>query len=230
MANFGDLKNEVNLLLIDNPNAVQQLVGTWVNRAVRKLQVKHNFKDMEANVTFTTAQNTRLLGARPADWKQYRGKPYVSGPFGDTTDIEVVSSDANAAAAWGLSTDFDYGSPQGINENALSQTFEVYPYPDGLENSADGEYTVIIPYWRFLGPLLSDTDENWLTTNAEQWIVYMAVAEGFYANEDENRAAIWETRATKEYKDIMSLDKDRRLAETDVFVPHLGARRPHVGS
>lgn len=228
MATFGDLKSEVNTLLIDNPTAVQQLVGTWVNRAVRKLMQKHNFKDMEESVSFTTTSLTRLLGARPTNWKQPRGKPYVEGPYGDTTDIKLVSSEAEAKAAWGTSTTYDYGSPQGIVEDSLSGTFQVFPFPDGLESNATGQYTVTVPYWKFLNPLLADTDFNWLTINGEQWIVYQSVAEGFYANEDEKRAQVWETRAAREYADIVRQDKMRYYAHTQELIPHLGALRPHV--
>lgn len=226
MANFGSLKNEVLLLVIDTPTAVQTLVASFVNRAVRKLQTKHNYKVMEAEATFTTAEATRALGIRPSNWKMARGKPYELDDRGFATGMFYLDR-ANAVFRYGDSTD-DTGNPRTLVENDQTGNFDVYPYSDGNSSYDDGEYRVTVPYWAYLNPLLSDSDTNWFTNNAEQWIIYQAVAEAFYANQDEAMAQIWETRAMREYKDVIDLDKQRIYAETDVMIPHLGAMRPHT--
>lgn len=228
MANFAALQSEVLSLLIDAPSAVTALTPTWVNRAIRKLQVKHDYKDMEKTVSYATVAGVRSLAGRPTDWKKPRNKPYIQNFLGNTSDIQFVSSEAEAATRWGNNTSFDYGRPQGLTENVATTAFWVWPYPDGLSDAANGEYTIVVPYWGFLPVLALPADTNWFTDNAEQWIVYTAVAEGFYTNEDETRAQLWDTRALKEYKDVVTLDKTRRIAETIEFVPHLGARRPHT--
>lgn len=233
MATFANMKTEVLTLVIDTPTAVQTLVGSFVNRAHRKLQVKHNFKVMESEVSFTTntAQaDTRVLGARPSDWKMPRGNPYYIESLGGFMELSYAPSKGEALARYGNDPDLDYGSPRVIVEDDLPQEFDVYPFPDGLSDYSDGEYRITIPYWKFLSPLVSDNDEDWLTTNAEQYIIYQAVAEAFYANEDEQRAQIWERRAKPEFDDVVKQDKYRRLGEVQSLVPHLGARMPHLGS
>jgi hypothetical protein len=230
--NFADLKTEVQTLVIDTPTAIQTLVGSFVNRAVKKLQVKHNYKVMEAEVSFTTdtgLADPRILGARPTDWKMPRGNPYFIEDLGGFRELGWAPSKGEALARYGNDADFDYGAPAVIFEDDLPQEFMTFPFPDGLSDYSDGEYRITIPYWKYLGSLISDSDTNWFTDNAEQWIIYQATAEGFYANQDEERAQIWERRAQREYADVVRLDKVRRLGEMQDLVPHLGARMPHLG-
>lgn len=227
MATFSDLQTEVQTLLIDTPAAIVSLVPKFVNRAIKKLEVKHNFKIMESSLQLTTTQFTRTLGARPGDWKQARGKPYYSENLGSTRDM-FYTNVANGEAQYGTNASLSFGDPRLVAEDEASGTFLVYPYPDGLSDYDSGEYNVVIPYWAYLPDLILTADTNWFTTNAEQWIVYKAVSEGFYANEDESRAQLWEARSMKEYGDVVLTDKVRRLSELDTLVPHLGALRPHT--
>lgn len=226
--NFLELKNEVLLNVIDTPTAIQTLVPRYVTRAVRKLQQKHNFKAMEAEVEFTTVSLIRVLGARPLDWKQPRGVPYFVENSGRVHDMQWVANRSDAQYRWGTSTQFDYGWPQGLQEDDLAQVFDVYPYPDQLSDYTDGNYRITVPYWKYLGTLIADGDTNWFTDNADEWIVYKATADGFFANEDVAQSQIWQARADRVYNDILQLDKDRRYAETQTMVPHIGARRPHT--
>lgn len=228
MATLSELQTEVQSLLIDADTVVQNLTTTWINRAVRKLQVKHNFKVMESSATFTTTYLNRVLGSRPGDWKEPRGKPYYVEELGRVRPFGWTSSEATAQHRWGTSTDFDYGPPRLLFENDLPGELDIYPFPDGLSDYADGEYRIVVPYWKYLGRLIAPSDQNWFTVNGEQYIVYQAVAEGFYANEDEQRAQIWKTRADMEYKDVLLLDKKRRLSETESLVPYIGAAGPYT--
>lgn len=225
---FAALKTEVATLLIDAPTAITTLTPSFVNRAVRKLQQKHNFKVMESEVAYTTTALTRVLGSRPSDWKESRGKPYYVYNTGGMREIVYAPSKADALAAFGNNVSFNYGSPRAVWEDDLPGEFQIYPYPDGLSDYANGEYRLTLPYWKYLGNLIAESDINWFTSNAEQWIIYKAVSEGFFANEDESRAQMWEARANKEYADVLLADKRRRIANVETFVPHLGARRPHL--
>lgn len=227
MGTFASLQTEVQTLLIDVPTAVANLTGTWVNRALRKLERKHNFKDMEMTATFTTVTQTFNLGTRPSNWKQANGNPYYSEPP-NGREFEMVWTDrANAGSRWGSDTTIDFGAPRALVETSAG-AFQVWPAPDGLANTTSGQYLVTVPYWGYLDDLAASNDTNWFTVNAEEWIVFQAVANGFYANEDEKRAQLWEVRAIKEFKEVLDLDKRRRLAETQDLVPHVGARRPHT--
>lgn len=226
--NYGELKTEVLTHVIDTPTSVQTLVPNMVKRAVRKLQQKHNFKVMEAEISFITTPLNRTLGDRPTDWKQARGNPYIIEFNGRLVDMSWLASRSDAQFRWGTNSQFDYGRPQGLFEDDLPQVFTVYPFPDALSDYTDGNYRVTVPYWKYLGNLIADGDSNWFTDNADEWIVYQAVSDAFYTNEDEQRAQVWAQRAKTQYADVLLLDKDRRLAETQTLVPHIGARRPHT--
>jgi hypothetical protein len=228
MSGFSTIKSEVLALVIDTPTAVQTLVGRFVNRAIRKLEVKHNFKVMEAEVTYTTTAATRVLGTRPTDWKQPRRRPYYIDEDGVLHNFRWISDKGAAIGSYGDSTTLDTGAPRLVYEDDLTQEFLLFPYPDSLSDYTDGEYRITIPYWKFVGDLIADGDTNWFTENTEQWIIYQAVAEAFYANEDESRAQLWEVRAMKEFKDAVMLDKDRRYGETQTLVYHIGALPPHT--
>lgn len=225
---FQELQDEILLLVIDTPTAVQTLVPKFVNRAIKKLQRKHNFKIMETSVAMTTGLLIRTLDAVPDNWKQVRSKPYYTEELGSVREMKYVSTQVEALVSYGNDPDLDYGSPRLIFENSESGKFEVYPFPDGLSDYTDGEYRVTLPYWKFLDDLSASSDTNWFTENAEQWIIYQGVAEAFYANEDEDRAQVWERRAAQEYKDVLLTDKTRRQADTETFVYHTGARSPHT--
>lgn len=229
MATFAALKTEVLTLVIDVPTAVTQLVGTFVNRAVKKLQQKHNFKTMERSLVVTTVSSQRLLVAKPANWKEQRNKPYHQlGATNDQSGYSYVfwsSEEAELFARWNLQT----GMPRSLIHDGETDEFRIYPMSDGRSvDYPDGQYRIVIPYWGYLDALVSDEATNWFTNNAEQWIVYQAVSEAFYANEDEQRAGLWGQRAAREYADILMLDKDRSMVETDVFAYHLGAIPPHL--
>lgn len=231
MATFQELQTEVQTLLIDTPPATLALTPTWVNRAMRKLERKHNFKTMEFTVSLTTTAFTRVLGPLPTNWKQTRDNPYYSEPQTGLSNPEwemIWTDRANAGANWGSSDTEDFGSPRALVDHVETGNITIWPIPDGRAITSTGEYLVTIPYFGYVPDLSAPTDTNWFTLNAEEWIVYQATANGFYANEDEDRAQLWETRATKEMLEVVTLDKKRRLAEVKDLVPHLGARRPHT--
>lgn len=225
---YAELQTEVQTILIDTPPAIIALTGKFVNRAVRKLQLKHNFKAMEAELTTTTTLFTRpLLDPRPSDWKEARNKPFYT-QFGEVYEMRIGDIAMEAKSRYGDDAELNFGSPRMLIENEDTGQFDVYPFPDGAADSADGEYTITIPYWKFLAALSGDLSTNWFTTNAEEYIIYRAAGFGFYANEDEDRGDKWFRLAAGEFGDVLRADKQRRLANTDTLVPHLGARSPHT--
>lgn len=228
MPNFAALKSEVLALVIDTPTTVQSYVGSYVNRAIRSLQKRHGFKDMEASTTLTTTISTRILGARPALWKQARGKPYFIGELDGFAELEWTPQIGQAVALYGDNPDFDFGAPAALYEDAVNLQFLVYPYPDGLSTNTDGEYRITVPYWSFTSDLVSDTDQNWFTDNAEDYIIYKAVSDAHFANQDEQRADVWAQRARQEFDEVKAADKDRRMGEVTTFVPYTGALMPHI--
>lgn len=226
MTTFLDLKNEVLLLVIDTPTAVQQLVGTFVNRAIHELQRKYNFKIMEASASYTTTIATRSIGALPSDWKAPRGEPFVLRQLGPGYQLDWGTDPDSWVTEFGTDSSLDKGAPRLLVRNT-SDELDIYPFPDGQSDYSGGEYRIRVPYWKYLPAFASDSDTNWFADNATQWIVYQAVSEAFYANEDENRAQTWETRAMRKYKDVLLEDKQMRLAEIQTLTMSLGAVSPY---
>jgi hypothetical protein len=112
--------------------------------------------------------------------------------------------------------------------DAGARNWEVYPLPDESADWGDGQYRVYVPYWRFLPDLVADGDTNWFTTHAEEFIVKMAAAEGFFYDWDEERGTLWEAKAGSELRDAVVRDKQELLAGVDTFVPHMGQNEPRV--
>lgn len=203
MGTFATIKTKVSRRLIDAPASVTAEVGDLVNEAMRQLQVKHNFKVMEASLSATTTLQTRVLTSEPADFKEWRGRPYLLSNEARATRLYWGSSREALLRRYDDDTE---GEPKHLLHNESSQ-IEVWPYSDGGSDYVDGEYRVRVPYWKFLAELSADGDTNWFTTNAEDWLVAKATADGFSIDWDEERMAIWEQRAAAEYAEVVIRDK-----------------------
>lgn len=235
MATFLQLQNRVKTRLIDLPSAVEAEVPTLVNSAIREIEDRHHFKVMEATTgQLTTTINTRTLSsAVPSDFKSLRGKPYLVENTGFTKPLLVTTAQENALDAYDVSGTIDVGQPEVIvdpyfsDENS-TRTWEVYPAADGNSDWSDGEYRVVIPYWRYLTDLSADGDTNWFTTNAVEFILRWATAEGFFLNEEEERAAVWFQRAEQQVATVVKADKLYRLGATDHIAIQHGANAPRL--
>lgn len=99
------------------------------------------------------------------------------------------------------------------------------PMPDGLGNALSvpaTQYPILLPYFRYLPPLVQGTDQNWFTDNAEDFIVWYASAQGFRLNWDFEKAEMLEDMALgKSYREtgkvggdalrVINIDKRRAL-------------------
>jgi hypothetical protein len=204
-----ELREEVQGNLIDTPQVIQDLTGTYIKRAVRRLERLHNFKVMEEEHEVSTTADTSVVGAVPSDWKE---------PRDVELDWAVSRLDVNRAFALDVAqepkvltftTDADTGS----------MAFAAYPVPDD-------EYDLIIPYWRYLPELSDDADTDWFTVNADEYLTQRATYYGFVANEDENRANYWKNMALESQSEVILLDKKNALAMSDTLVPYKGAMAP----
>lgn len=226
MATFVDIKTRALRRLIDAPAAVTTEVGTLVNEAIRSLEQRHDFKVLETETAQTsTAEDTRILLAVPAaTYKKPRGDPYMVRFDGSTKPLTLSQDRASVLTAYDLAGTLDKGEPEVILDTEPDDTgarnFEVYPLPDALSDWSDGNYRVVIPYWRLLPDLSGDTDTNWFTVNAVEYIIARAVAEGFLLDWDEERSTVWETKAAKWVTEAVRADKLYRLGAMRTLVPH----------
>ncbi len=244
MPTFQTLQDRVTRRVIDLPAAVTAEVPDLINKALRTLQEFHNFKVMETETAqLTTTVATRPLSAAiPANFKEFRGLPYLVKDDGSTRDLLLAAHRAAALDVFPLNDPNDKGEPKLVldpepTDDTGARTLQVFPFPDGLSDWSGGEYRVVVPHWRYVAVLSDGTDENWFTSNAEWYLTFQATAEAFYLDWDEARGQLWETRAggfapdgraVGEFNRVLRQDKLARLGSVrqlafslDVFGPQI---------
>lgn len=239
--NYEQLQDEVQRNVIDLPTVVQEGVPNFVNRAMRTLQSRHNFKVMEQEADFYTAVGERALYLTATDttilpprFKEWHRDPFYVTDDGEWQELTIAP---NLTAVRRLFASDAEGAPEVLvqtnytdddAENTHSE-LSVYPLPDGNSDYDDGEYQIVVPYIGYVTPLSATTDQNWFTNNAEEWIIFQATAEAFFADWDENRGAVWTQRAASKMDEVKMLDKRNRLGGVRELVPQWqGARKPFV--
>ena len=234
MATFSELQTRVQHAIIDLPASTVAQVPVFVNSALKTLQRKHNFKAMEAETAvLNTTLATRVLAAVPANFKELRGLPYMITQLGSVIELlnpanrvaiirELGDNRGGEASVTVLS-----GEPQAVllsepTDDLGTQNFEVYPLPDANSlyvTSPAGQYRIVVPYWKFFPILTGASDQNWLTVNADEYIVQQAASDGFFDDHDEERGTLWKQRAAEQWKDVLLRDKYFRLAGVRELVP-----------
>lgn len=223
MTTFAEIQTAVEGNLIDLPTFVSDSVPGLINRAYRSAQAKRNFWIMRAEQAYVTVEGTRLLGALPTNFKEYRGKPYHIENTGSKRRLLWVPSLDAAAGKWDAE---DLSEPEGLAETLAATDgtggINVYPLPDGNSDYPDGEYRITLPYFKYLPALSADGDETWLTTEGEAYLEAEATRYGFAKDWDEDRADYWEAQARKEWKDLVLQDKYRWLSQSETLAAYGG--------
>lgn len=216
---FQTARGHVQDLLLDLPSTTAGLVDAFINKAIRDAEEQaYSFRHMEASATFTTTEGTRALGARPARWKKSRGAPYHLRDDGTTDQIQWASSLSEMIRQYPDSTApaTDRGEPQFLLEDGENTEFHCYPVPDGGSDYSDGDYRIVVPYWRFTAELVTGVDDantNWWLTNAPWYVIFQAVGEGLITSLSEDRAAVYLGKARSEYAKARKLDGRGKVAD-----------------
>lgn len=228
MATFDELVTEVQTHLIDTPTAIQSLTGTFVNRAIRHLQRKHNYRAMQQSGTFVTVNGSRVLSPVLSNFKDFRyPKPQVRRFDGSSYDMHMAT-EREAVSTYGNDVTMDVGVPRLLSINAAQTELSVYPYPDDLSDyTADGEYRIAVWYYAYTS-YLSGSQTNWFTEYADEAIVFRAVYDGFMTNQDITHAAVWKQRYEEARKDLENADKLTYSSQMDSIPYHTGALSPHT--
>lgn len=206
MATFGELKQEVLDILIDAPARTVAAVPRFINNALKTLQATHNYRVMQRTAQFDTVPGQRSIGAFPARWKEWRGRPFRVEQLGGVRHMDYSNSAEALLRNW---SSIATGTPQVISmgDGTTDDTYGtlvVYPLPDALGDWTAGAYRLYIPYWGYVPPLSADSDENWFTEheNGSSYIAWKAASLGFIMNEDSGKAGDWLAMA-KEQKTII---------------------------
>lgn len=204
-----------------------------MNEAIRALEDQHNFRTMETLATATTADTVRVLLPVPANWKEPNGRPWrVSSDTGFRQRLQYAPT---REAVGGLYSLTDTGAPTHLLRteptDAGVSNFEVWPLSDVNSDYTNGEYRVVVPYWRYLPALSADSDTNWFTTNAQEYIIHVAAGMAFSLDWDENRLALWTQLAKGFEQRAIKRDKMQRImGGAPTLVPYWrGANAPVSG-
>lgn len=233
MSTFLEIQTDVAALVTDLPDTVEAAIPKLINQAIRSMQRTYNWRAMEASTTFITTEGS--LTPTPntiARFKEYRDKgPYLlryqakAKIFLTALDTDVdraVLSDATKKVA----PEFLINT---VNAATGVHTFTIAPYPDVNSDWTNGNYRIVVPSYNYSADLVNNSDTNWFTLNAEDYITYKAAAEAFARDWDNDAMALWLQRADEKLKEIKKADKTSRLASVDTLVPMWrGANQPQV--
>lgn len=230
MATYIEIQNRVKVNIIDLPTPVQTAVPRLVNRAKKMLQRKHNFLVMKAVHTFNTvAAPTISSTTMPSDFKSFRDKMFWTPETG--RPVEIARAPTLSAVNRRFDAD-DEGSPQLLLETLAEttgvSTWNIYPLSDTNSDYADGEYRITIPYWKYLADFSLDADTDFFSTNADDFIEFMATAEGFRMDWDMDQYDQWKSDAMIEYGQVLRDEKLRTLSGFDTLVPHPDYYEPQL--
>ena len=234
MASFQDIQDRVERRVIDLPSAVTAEIPGLINRAMRRLQDRHDFKVMETETAqLVTTVATHTLATVPSNFKSFRNKPYEVENDGETRRLLLVQDREEVLKLFPLSDTTDTGAPRLILDAEVTndvgdRSFEVYPFTDSNSDWSNGEYRIVIPYWRYLTELSAGVDTNWFTVHGEDYLVFMSTAEAFYLDWDENRGSMWEQRALVPERDVTKIDKMNRLGAVDVLSINLDVNAARI--
>ena len=214
MASFKVIQDRVERRVIDLPADLLTEIPLLINDAIGEAEARHDFQAQEAEFAATTAEGVRKLADVPARWRKPRRVPYLrQGEDGltGTARIKWASSLDEMLKRFKLDDTTDDGEPQYVLLEVGGTELWTFPFPDAASQWDDGDYRVVVPYWRSLADLSADADTNWFTDNMEDYIVFWAAGQAFMMNWDEERAAAWFLLASRELADGKRQDKLSRI-------------------
>lgn len=212
MATLSQLRVRITELVYDAPAYVTStIVDRWINRAIRKLQERRNYRVMRASLAANTTLATRVLVARPADWKEPRqDRPYYRRQLGDVVFMDWAASEEDVRKEFTYNEAADKGAPRWLwaalpSDITGAQNIEVYPFPDGQSDwtaAPVGEYRVEVPYWKYLPDLAGEGGTNWFSANAEDYIEFFGQWRAFRSTWDQDRTQAARSMLRDEEKDV----------------------------
>lgn len=227
---FSDLIEVVEQYLLDLPDDTVALVPTWINQSVKDAERHHNFRHMERTAQFVTIPNQREQLDVPAQYKESRSDPFLIRNDGAVDEIDWAPSHSDMIRQYGNDPAIDIGSPQFILEifdgDEDVTEFHSYPMPDTQSLYPDGNYRLNLPYYAFSVDMLAGSDSNFVTNNAEFYVIYKSVEYGMFFNRDEKRAIAYRNLAEAQFKIFRRVDKKKRMQRRNELTLRLGVNRP----
>lgn len=227
MATLAELRSDVQEIVIDLTDAASDAnVDKAIQKAQRDLEDAHEFSPMEATFSFVcvVGSSEHANYSKPATWLRSRvdvGPLLYDTVYDQAAEIDWLISEGDRARLEPgsflspIPSEF-HGKPKYIQE--LATSFRVLPAPDAVT------WTILVPYYKRLDTLSSDTSQNWFTTNAEKYLVFRAASRILALNRDWDEAAFYDSLATNELRRAILSDKKLRAKKRRLLRPVSGAK------
>ena len=229
MSTFATIQARVLTVLLDQTQVAAARVDDEVRQAQRELEDKHKFLSMLSEHEFATVEDSRGPYAYPSGYLEpaVDGAPLLVDGTGALDEIDWIGAYRDRARLYS-DDPTDKGAPKHVFEATTG--FEVFPYPDALAPGgtlfSDGNWRIRVPCYTRLLTLTNGTDENWFTSNAEDYLVYRAASILLQLNRSWEQALLVENQAAREMQRVIRADKKRRLTKGPLLRPVSGVRAP----
>jgi hypothetical protein len=203
--------------VIDVPSATENRLIGWVNEAQVVAETRYNWKGLQSSWgPVTSLGNNRLATTaepdvtKPDDWLVSLGNPFWRGGDGLSTHEMVWASSVLQFRKDYPSTE-SMGPPEYLYE--YDNRIMSFPASDGKnvigDFSADGEYTVVIPYRKTATPLVGGTSTSFFTNDAnlELFLENYASAQAMIFNRDRDNGALYLAKSQADMLRAKRLDK-----------------------
>ena len=177
MTNFAALKSRVEGVILDTNTAVVAEIPGYIRKAQAELEDDRALQVLEASWTTDLAEGEQTL-TKPDDYNGLRTKPYRVNDDGTNTFLEMLGSEV---AIGSLDTD-DTGAPRLFVDDSYTELL-TYPLADA-EGTFTDKYRIVSQYWKRLAALTEDSDTNWFSDNAEDYLIWRASELAFDFNRD----------------------------------------------
>ena len=217
MRSFSELQESVRRRIVDVTDGIEAEIPSLVNAAIQDAQRRNNFNAMRASRDYLLSDGQAGV-ARPERIKQLRGAPIVAYDTDTNYEMRVLDFNEFTTQETGI---YNPGPPRYliITDGDRAAEWIVHPTPDGQGRFTDDAYRVRIFFWRYFAPLTGAADTNWLTDNADEYIIAEATARAFLMNWEEERAAVSRQEADRKLATVVKEDRRAIASGTATMVP-----------
>lgn len=240
MANLGEVKSAVRDILVGVPSAVESNLNGFVQRAQRELENKFVSPDQEDSFTLLCSQSSTNSGTywidfddlagESADFIRLRQQPfYLSSEDGIIWSakplIQLMGDDLDRQIAE-IETIITGGNdvPRGAPKYYAFRGKHVFilPLPDD-DGPTAGAYSTRVLFYKRLDRMTGDTNTNWFSVEAEDYLVWRAAELGLLQKRDP-LFVTYREYAREEKRRLVKEYRRQIYKPNDAFVPALGNR------
>lgn len=178
---------------------VQSFIAMAEARINRFLS-RHGIRDMETVTTLTATQGASTINL-PTGFRGLRS-------------LRITGS--------GYDYNLEPRTPEQIGEvynssNGRPTFFAVQGSVIQFNRPFDSAYSLPCVYYQAITPLASDNETNWLTENAQDVILFGALAAAEAFNQNDERILVWKTQFEEGLRELVAADKAGKYGPAPVI-------------